>query len=53
MQNCIDALVGGIASLNVSSLGILIVPQSNAHRKVATRWTPSGEWMLDTILCTF
>ncbi len=22
-------------------------------RMVNTRWTPSGEWMLDTILCTF
>ncbi len=23
------------------------------HRMVNTRWTPSGEWMSDTILCIF
>ncbi len=30
-----------------------ILVKSISHRLVVTRWTPSGEWMLDTILCTF
>ncbi len=27
--------------------------QRIVNRMVNTRWTPSDEWMLDTILCTF
>ncbi len=41
------------SSIVWSTTFYFIVLKRIVHRMINTRWTPSGEWMLDTILCTF
>ncbi len=39
--------------INAPDLEYYSVLKRIVRTMVTTRWTPSGEWMLDTILCTF